>query len=140
MKTRTIVWTIVGIVVVAGVIFTIISRRQAGALGPYHRKRDMADWQKDYQNMLKDIEKFQTRYEREKGKISSPTGEESNIMSQIDATLQEWKTETEKFNQLQTEEERRAWWDKVTDLRKEARKLLRTLRKGGGKEGEEEGE
>ncbi|MEO0089943.1 MAG: hypothetical protein ABIK59_00050 [candidate division WOR-3 bacterium] len=136
MKTRTIVWTIVGIVVVAGVIFTIISRRQAGTLGPYYRTRDMADWQKDYQNMLEDIEKFQTRYERAKGKIASPTAEESNLMSQIDAKIQEWKTETERFNQLQTEEERRAWWDKVTDLRKEARKLLRTLRKGGEEEGE----
>lgn len=137
MKTRTIVWTIVGIVVVAGVIFTIISRRQASTLGPYHRKRDMADWQRDYQNMLKDIEKFQRRYDREKNKIANPTAEESNIMSQIDAKIEEWKTETERFNQLQTEEERRAWWDKVTDLRKEARNLLRTLRKGGE---EEEGE
>ncbi|MDW8114646.1 MAG: hypothetical protein RMJ34_06910 [candidate division WOR-3 bacterium] len=136
MKTRTIVWTIVGIVVVAGVIFTIISRRQAGTLGPYHRTRDMADWQRDYQNMVEDIEKFQKRYERVKGKIASPTAEESNLMSQIDAKIAEWRTETEKFNQLQTEEERKAWWDKVTELRKEARKLLRTLRKGGEEEGE----
>jgi hypothetical protein len=137
MKTRTIVWTIVGIVVVAGVIFTIVSRRGAGPMGPYYRKRDIADWQRDYQNMLKDIEKFERRYE--KAKPANPTAEESNLMSKIDATVQEWKTETERFNQLQTDEERKAWWDKVTELRKEARKLLRELKKGAGGE-EEEGE
>lgn len=136
MKTRTIVWTIVGIVVVAGVIFTIVSRRQAGTLGPVHRRRDMADWQRDYQNMLENIEKFQRRYEEAKSKITNPTAEESNLMSQIDAKVQEWKTETERFNQLQTEEERKTWWEKVTNLRKETRKLLRDLKKGGEEEGE----
>ncbi|MEO0111316.1 MAG: hypothetical protein ABIK77_03100 [candidate division WOR-3 bacterium] len=137
MKTRTIVWTIVGIVVVAGIIFFIVSQRQSGILKPVHRKRDMADWQKEYQNMLENIEKFQRRYEKVKGKIATPSAEESNLMSQIDAKIQEWKNETERFNQLQTEEEREEWLRKTKDLRNEARKLLRDLRKGGeGEEGE----
>lgn len=130
MTTRAIVWTIVAILVVATIIFTIIARREPVPRGAAY-PRDIEQWQTQYQRMLKTIERFQAQYEEVK--ITPPTAEESDIMSKIDATLQEWKTETERFPQLQTEEERRAWLKKVNELRREARKLLRDLRWGCGR-------
>ncbi|MEO0102188.1 MAG: hypothetical protein ABIK81_00595 [candidate division WOR-3 bacterium] len=136
MKTRTIVWTIVGILVVAAIIFTIIARRGAAVL---EGKRTMTE--EDYRDYKmreeKRLAKFEERYQRRAGSISNPTEAEKAKMDEVTTKIAQLKTYLAEYEGLTTDEARKEWYEKCRTTEKEMKKAFRELFRMGEEEGEE---
>ncbi len=124
MKTRTIVWAIVGIIVVLAVIFTIIARRGATPTG---RRMDARDYSAYQTRTMKRMEKFEARYNKKAAEITNPTPEEKAKMDEITSKLATLKDYLAEFDKLTTEDEMKEWYEKCKTTEKEIREAYREL-------------
>ncbi|MEO0098879.1 MAG: hypothetical protein ABIK99_01845 [candidate division WOR-3 bacterium] len=136
MKTRTIVWTIVGILVVATIIFTIVARRGSAVL---EGKRTMTE--EDYRNYKireeKRLAKFEERFQRRLGEIPNPTEEQKAKIDEVNGKIAQLKTYLAEYDGLTTDEARKEWYAKCRATDKEMKKAFREIFQMGEEEGEE---
>lgn len=124
--TRIIVWTIVGILVVLGIIFLVWSRRQAAQMRATYPVSDKA-----YENFRlmseKRVEQLKARAERAKAKISAPGPEIQAIVNELDAKLTEFETAVSELKGVTGQKEREEAVKNVQQLSREVRKLIRDI-------------
>jgi len=137
MKTRTIVWTIVGILVVAAIIFTIVASRGSAVL---EGKRTMTEEDyRDYKTRAeKRVAKFEERYQRKLGTIPNPTPEEKAKMDEVTAKINQLKNYLAEYDGLTTDEARKEWYERCRTTEKEMKKAFRELFRMGEEEEEKE--
>lgn len=133
MKTRTIVWTIVGILVAATIIFTIVARRGAAVL---EGKRKMTE--EDYRDYKtreeKRLARFEERYHRRLGSIPNPSEEEKAKMDEVTTKIAQLKTYLAEYEGLTTDEARKEWYEKCRATEKEMKRAFRELFRLGEEE------
>ncbi len=117
MKTRTIVWTIVGILVVLAIIFTIVTRRGSAVLEG-KRKMTEEDYRQYRDRELKRIEKFEARFARKLKSLPSPSPEEQAKIDEVNAKIAELKSYLAEYDNLTTDEQRKEWYQKCQEARK----------------------
>ncbi|MFO7676246.1 MAG: hypothetical protein R6X12_08030 [bacterium] len=117
-KGRVVIWTIVGILVVAAVIFTFVSRQGATASIPF----EADDVPKFTRVMENRIEAVGERAAKMRGYLGD---EEGDILARVD---QHMESARELLQKMQTETDAKvlgALKDSVQDHHKAARRLLR---------------
>lgn len=124
--TRVIVWTIVGLAVVASVIFLVVSRKGAATYEKPQMKSDKA------------YEVFVVRYEKRlvqmterateaKGAVTNPTPEIQTMITELDQKLADFTTAVGEMRSKTIAADREEAVRKVQALYRDIRKLIRDI-------------
>lgn len=124
--TRIIVWTIVGIVVVLGVIFTVWSRRQAAQMKASYPVSDQA-YEQFILRYEQRIENLKMRAGRAKAKITTPSPDIQAIIDELDAKMIQLETTVSESKGITGEKQREEACKNISQLFREARKLIRNI-------------
>ncbi|MEO0091335.1 MAG: hypothetical protein ABIK61_01295 [candidate division WOR-3 bacterium] len=124
--TRIIVWTIVGILVVVAVIFTVTSRRQQRQMmGVLPVKGEAYD--AFIARSEKDLDRLLQRSEEVKGKLTAPTPEQQSMLMELDSKLNELATIVASLKEKEDRKEREEAVIQIRDLKRDIRRLIRDL-------------
>ncbi|MEO0072911.1 MAG: hypothetical protein ABIK10_05710 [candidate division WOR-3 bacterium] len=137
MKSRIIVWTIVGIIVVAGVIFIVSQQRHAHELKVTKPLSDEA-YERYIAQMERQITRFNNRLTRIKAKYPNPTPELQQAFSDLEAAIGEFAQSVENLKGKTTREERDQAYTQTQEAAKKVRRMIRDLGESAtSQEGEE---
>ena len=132
--TRIIVWSIVGILVIAAVIFTFSQRKHnQNTLSPISTEKIISDaeaYDKFITSSEKEVERSAKRINQRKEKITNPTPAQQSLLNDLDSKFVEFQSAVSELSGKTSQEEREIVVNKVKDLKKELRNLIRDL---GGK-------
>ncbi len=132
--TRIIVWTLVGLAVLAVVIFFVPQIReqkklQAGTrlYATEHIISDAEAYDKYISRSERDAERFNKKLDTQKSKISSMTAEQQTMLADLEAKVGEFSTAVADLKNKTTREEKDAAVTNVKNLRKEIMTAFRDL-------------
>lgn len=147
MTTRIIVWTIVGLLVLAFVIFLLPQIREGKRLEQsqklYSKEHIISDEQA-YQDYIarceRDVSKFAKQIEQRKARLTNPTPAQADLLNQLDEKYNEFTKIVSELKEKTTREDRDAAFTTLRELKSDMRKMIRQL---GGRtataSGKEEG-
>lgn len=135
--TRIIVWTLVGLAVLAFVIFFVPqmrqSKREHAALKKLSKDYIVSDaeaYDKFVARSEKEVERFTNRLTQIKSKITNPNSEQTTLIGNLEAKITEFSAAVTELSGKTNRDERDQVVTKVSDLKKDIRTLIRSL---GGK-------
>lgn len=134
---RVILWTIVGIVVVLGLIFVVKTRKQAATMSGVSLPLKDEAYESFVKRFERRIAKIQETAEQTKSAIAKPTPEVQKMINDLDAKLQEFSTTVSEMRNKTTSQEREETVKSVRQLYRDIKKLIRDL--GGSVGASEEG-
>ena len=133
--TRIIVWTIVGIVVVLGVVFIVKAR--SGKVPQNVSITSDEAYTAFITRYEKRIEQLNASVEKAKGAIANPTPEIQQMITDLNTKMQDLTTTINEMKAKTTPADREAAVKKVRELSSDIRKSIRNL--GGTVGADEEG-
>lgn len=123
---RVVIWTIVGIVVVLGVIFIVTSRRQNRDMVAIKPLSDEA-YETFMHRMDRQITSLSNRIARVKAKYPSPGPEIQSIFNELDVSYNEFVASVQDLKGRNTAEDRDKGYTTTQEKIKRVRKLIRDL-------------
>ncbi|MCX7784887.1 MAG: hypothetical protein N2201_01465 [candidate division WOR-3 bacterium] len=124
--TRIIVWTIVGILVVVAIIFTVTSRRQQRQMiGVLPVKGEAYD--AFISRSEKDLARLTQRSEDVKAKLTAPSPEQQAMLTELDAKLNELSAIVSSLKEKEDRKEREDAVIQIRELKRNIRRLIRDL-------------
>jgi chaperonin cofactor prefoldin len=138
MRSRVIIWTLVGLAVLAFIIFFLPVMRQAqrdkAAGNPAKvTERIISDaeaYDKYVSRSERDADRFSKRVETLKGKIANMTSDQQTILTNLEAKVSEFSAAVAELRNKTTSEDKNAAVTNVRNLRKVIVTMIRDL--GGG--------
>ena len=138
---RIIVWSVVGLVVLAFIIFFLPMMKQSKneqaaikAMSTSNIVSDAEAYEKFIKTSERDIKTFTRRIETRKSNITAPTPSQQTLLESLDAKFIEFQNAVAELSSKTTKEDKEVIVTKVKDLKKEIRNLIRDL--GGSTTGE----
>lgn len=123
---RVVIWTIVGIVVVLGVIFIVTTRRQARETVAIKPLSDEA-YTSYMHRMDRMINNFNNRIARVKAKHPSPTPEIQTMLNELDTEMTAFIAAVQDLQGRTTTQAREEGYTIVQEKIKRIRKMIRDL-------------
>lgn len=123
---RVVIWTIVGIVVVLGVIFIVTTRRQARDMVAIKPLSDEA-YTSYVNRMERQIDIFHKRIDKVKTKYPSPSTDIRAMLDQLDIEMAGFENEVQNLKGKNTTAERDEAYNATHERVKKIRKLIRDL-------------
>lgn len=124
--TRIIIWTIVGILVVVAIIFTVTSRRQARQMMGVLPVKG-ASYDAFVVRSEKDLDRLLQRSEEVKGKLTTPSPEQQAMLTELDSKLNELSTIVASLKEKEDLKEREEAVIQIRELKRDIRRLIRDL-------------
>lgn len=132
--TRIIVWSIVGLLVLAFIIFFLPMMRQSRqeqaaikAMSTANIISDAEAYEKFISTSERDVRTFTNRIEKRKSKITNPTPSQQALLDNLDAKFTEFQTAVSELSSKTNKDEKEVAVNKVKELKKEIRSLIRDL-------------
>jgi prephenate dehydrogenase len=124
MKSRIIIWSIVGIIVVLGIIFIATQRRGAEELRTVKPLSDEA-YARYIAQMEKQISRFNTRITRIKAKYPNPTPEIQKALEELELAVDEFAKSVENLKGKESKQEREEAYNQTQEAAKKVRRMIR---------------
>jgi hypothetical protein len=131
---RIIIWSIVGVLVIAAFIFTLSQRKRNKYNQPPTTTANIISDAEAYEKFTtsaeKEVERSAKRIDQRKEKLTNPTPAQQALLSDLDKKFVEFQSAVTELRGKTSQEEREIAVNKVKDSKKELRNLIRDL---GGK-------
>lgn len=127
MKSRIIVWSIVGVIVVAGVIFIVSQQRYAQRELRVVKPLSDEAYERYIAQMERQITRFNNRLTRIKAKYPNPTPELQQAFTDLEAAIGEFAQAVENLKGKTTREERDQAYTQTQEAAKKVRRMIRDL-------------
>ncbi len=124
--TRIIIWTIVGILVVVAIIFTVTARRQTRQMIAVLPVKGEA-YDAFVSRSEKDLARFMQKSEEVKGKLTTPSPEQQAMLTELDSKLNELSTIVTSLKEKEDLKEREEAVIQIRELKRDIRRLIRDL-------------
>lgn len=135
--TRIIIWTLVGLAVLAFIIFFLPQIREGRKLQQSSKimsKETIISDEEAYANYIarseRDVARFTKQIEQRKTKIANPTPAQATILENLDMKFADFSSTVSQLKGKTTREEREQAFTHIGELKKEIRNMIRSL---GGK-------
>lgn len=122
-KSRIVIWTIVGILVVAAVVFLLIARKGAGPTTLPFASEDVPGYLDKIGGRLDRLAMEATELRAEYG------AEQAETFAQFDATMEKARAAMQELPTLTDEQALRAKHDEIEDYRLELSRTVRSLKR-----------